>query len=197
MDWLFFLELLGNWFGLLCRRQIAATAAQAPSPRRGFESAAVNCQPQCKHWSIPLYLFASPASEKKCTRICPAALLPVCPDGRNSSFFCLSKRKTQRKRHPGGEDFGFFPSRDPPYLKRPEGGQRAPFWKSPVAAPRPELPFYVAGAGVPDGPYSLYHDPLKMAKHYCYIYDADIAKNDDRLSPLAQIQKPRETIKNN
>ena len=27
------------------------------------------------------------------------------------------------------------------------------------------------------------------------IYDADIAKNYDRVSPLAQIQKPRETIK--
>ena len=41
------------------------------------------------------------------------------------------------------------------------------------------------------------HSTLKMTKHYCSIYDADIAKNYDRVSPLAQIQKPRETIKNN
>ena len=40
------------------------------------------------------------------------------------------------------------------------------------------------------------HSTLKMTKHYCSIYDADIAKNYDRVSPLAQIQKPRETIKN-
>lgn len=39
------------------------------------------------------------------------------------------------------------------------------------------------------------HSTLKMTKHYCSIYDADIAKNYDRVSPLAQIQKPRETIK--
>ena len=37
---------------------------------------------------------------------------------------------------------------------------------------------------------------LRNYKHYCSIYDADIAKNYDRVSPLAQIQKPRETIKN-
>ena len=40
------------------------------------------------------------------------------------------------------------------------------------------------------------HSTLKMTKHYCSIYDADIAKNYDRVSPLAQIQKLRETIKN-
>jgi len=28
---------------------------------------------QCKHWSIPLFLFASHASEKKCTQIPPSA----------------------------------------------------------------------------------------------------------------------------
>ena len=39
------------------------------------------------------------------------------------------------------------------------------------------------------------HSTLNMTKHYCSIYDADIAKNFDRVSPLAQIQKPRETIK--
>ena len=43
---------------------------------------------------------------------------------------------------------------------------------------------------------SMGHSTLKMTKHYCSIYDADIAKNYDRVSPLAQIQKPRETIKN-
>ena len=36
---------------------------------------------------------------------------------------------------------------------------------------------------------------LRNYKHYCAIYDADIAKNYDRVSPLAQIQKPRNTIK--
>ena len=40
------------------------------------------------------------------------------------------------------------------------------------------------------------HSTLKMTKHYCSIFDADIAKNYDRFSPLANIQKPRETIKN-
>ena len=41
----------------------------------------------------------------------------------------------------------------------------------------------------------LGHSTLKMTKHYCSIYDADIAKNYDRLSPLSQIQRPKETIK--
>ena len=40
------------------------------------------------------------------------------------------------------------------------------------------------------------HSTLKMTKHYCSIFDADIAKNYDRFSPLANNQKPRETIKN-
>jgi integrase/recombinase XerD len=39
------------------------------------------------------------------------------------------------------------------------------------------------------------HSTLKMTKHYCSIYDADISKNYDKVSPLAQIQKPRETIR--
>ena len=39
------------------------------------------------------------------------------------------------------------------------------------------------------------HSTLKMTKHYCSIFDADIAKNYDRVSPLAQVQKPRESIK--
>ena len=41
----------------------------------------------------------------------------------------------------------------------------------------------------------LFELVTSRAKHYCAIYDADIAKNYDRVSPLAQIQKPRETIK--
>lgn len=41
----------------------------------------------------------------------------------------------------------------------------------------------------------LGHSTLQMTKHYCTIYDADIAKNYDRISPLAQIQKVRETIR--
>ena len=41
----------------------------------------------------------------------------------------------------------------------------------------------------------LGHSTLKMTKHYCTIYDADIAKNFDRFSPLAQMAQPREKIK--
>ena len=41
----------------------------------------------------------------------------------------------------------------------------------------------------------LGHSTLKMTKHYCTIYDADIAKNFDRFSPLAQMNQPRERIK--
>lgn len=41
----------------------------------------------------------------------------------------------------------------------------------------------------------LGHSTLKMTKHYCAIYDADIAKNYDRFSPLAQISQPKEKIK--
>lgn len=40
----------------------------------------------------------------------------------------------------------------------------------------------------------LGHSTLKMTKHYCAIYDADIAKNFDRFSPLAQFGKPKERI---
>lgn len=41
----------------------------------------------------------------------------------------------------------------------------------------------------------LGHSTLKMTKHYCTIYDADISKNYDRFSPLAQMNKPKERIK--
>ena len=41
----------------------------------------------------------------------------------------------------------------------------------------------------------LGHSTLKMTKHYCAIYDADIAKNFDRFSPLAQMNQPRERLK--
>ena len=41
----------------------------------------------------------------------------------------------------------------------------------------------------------LGHSTLQMTKHYCQIYDADIAKNFDRISPLAQLQKEREKIR--
>ncbi len=40
----------------------------------------------------------------------------------------------------------------------------------------------------------LGHSTLKMTRHYCAIYDADIAKNYDRFSPLAQMSKPKERI---
>ena len=38
------------------------------------------------------------------------------------------------------------------------------------------------------------HSTLNMSKRYCSIYDADIAKNYDAFSPLAQISKPKERI---
>ncbi|MBR5570559.1 MAG: site-specific integrase [Oscillospiraceae bacterium] len=40
----------------------------------------------------------------------------------------------------------------------------------------------------------LGHSTLKMTKHYCAIYDSDIAKNFDRFSPLAQMNQPKEKI---
>lgn len=40
----------------------------------------------------------------------------------------------------------------------------------------------------------LGHSTLKMTKHYCAIYDADIARNFDRISPLAHISSPKEKI---
>ncbi len=40
----------------------------------------------------------------------------------------------------------------------------------------------------------LGHSTLKMTKHYCAIYDADIAKNYDLVSPLAQMGQGRERI---
>lgn len=40
----------------------------------------------------------------------------------------------------------------------------------------------------------LGHSTLKMTKHYCAIYDADIAKDYDRFSPLAQMNQPKEKI---
>lgn len=41
----------------------------------------------------------------------------------------------------------------------------------------------------------LGHKTLNMTRHYCAIYDADIANNFDRVSPLAQMQKPKEKIR--
>lgn len=41
----------------------------------------------------------------------------------------------------------------------------------------------------------LGHSTLNMTKHYCAIYDADITKNYDRLSPLAQIKGDNTRIK--
>lgn len=38
------------------------------------------------------------------------------------------------------------------------------------------------------------HSTLKMTKHYCSLYDADIAKDYDMHSPLAQLSKPKERI---
>ena len=41
----------------------------------------------------------------------------------------------------------------------------------------------------------LGHSTLAMTKRYCTIFDADIAKNYDRFSPLAQMYHPKERIK--
>lgn len=41
----------------------------------------------------------------------------------------------------------------------------------------------------------LGHATLKMTKHYCAIYDKDIAKNFDRLSPLSQFNHTKERIR--
>lgn len=40
----------------------------------------------------------------------------------------------------------------------------------------------------------LGHSTLQMTKHYCAIFDSDIAGNYDLRSPLAQLCKPRERI---
>ena len=40
----------------------------------------------------------------------------------------------------------------------------------------------------------LGHSTLKMTRHYCNIYDADLAKNYDRLSPLAIMSQPNKKI---
>ena len=41
----------------------------------------------------------------------------------------------------------------------------------------------------------LGHSTLKMTKHYCAIFDSDIANNYEQLSPLAQIQREGKRIK--
>lgn len=38
------------------------------------------------------------------------------------------------------------------------------------------------------------HSTLNMTKHYCAIFDSDLTKNYDNMSPLAQISKPKERI---
>jgi len=40
----------------------------------------------------------------------------------------------------------------------------------------------------------LGHSTLQMTKHYCTIYDSDISRNFDSISPLAQLQNSREKI---
>lgn len=40
----------------------------------------------------------------------------------------------------------------------------------------------------------LGHSTLQMTKHYCTIYDSDISRNFDSISPLAQLQKSKERI---
>lgn len=41
----------------------------------------------------------------------------------------------------------------------------------------------------------LGHSTLKMTKHYCAIYDTDIARNFDDFSPLAQLNPQKEKIR--
>jgi len=40
----------------------------------------------------------------------------------------------------------------------------------------------------------LGHSTLKMTRHYCNIYDADLARNFDRLSPLAIMSQQKQKI---
>ena len=40
----------------------------------------------------------------------------------------------------------------------------------------------------------LGHSSLKMTKHYCAIYDSDLANNYDNFSPLAKMKQPKERI---
>lgn len=40
----------------------------------------------------------------------------------------------------------------------------------------------------------LGHSSLKMTKHYCAIYDSDLAENYDNFSPLAKMKQPKERI---
>ena len=40
----------------------------------------------------------------------------------------------------------------------------------------------------------LGHSTLKMTRHYCNIYDSDLAKNFDRFSPLAIMSQPKQKI---
>ena len=41
----------------------------------------------------------------------------------------------------------------------------------------------------------LGHSTLKTTKIYCNIFDADIARNYDEFSPLAQIRSSRQTVR--
>ena len=41
----------------------------------------------------------------------------------------------------------------------------------------------------------LGHSTLKMTRHYCNIYDADIANNFDRLSPLENMSRSKQKIR--
>lgn len=41
----------------------------------------------------------------------------------------------------------------------------------------------------------LGHSSLKMTKHYCAIYDSDLANNYDNFSPLAKMKQKKERIK--
>ena len=41
----------------------------------------------------------------------------------------------------------------------------------------------------------LGHSTLKTTKIYCNIFDADIARNYDEFSPLAQIKSSRQTVR--
>ena len=41
----------------------------------------------------------------------------------------------------------------------------------------------------------LGHSTLKTTKHYCAIFDSDIADNYDKLSPLANMKQPKEKLK--
>ena len=86
-------------------------------------------------------------------------------------FFALSKEKLQKKRHSGGEDSVFSPSRDPPSLKRPRKA-----CGPPLDVPKGDcgLPLPVAETGDFSAPqprrshFSCFHSFISAASSFLH-----------------------------